>query len=145
MSLLELTIVVSIVGLLTIAAIGRYGDNTLGNGGAEGFSRKLAVALSHARRATISTGDNHYLQLSSSGGSVTSFALVRRATGGDVQVDQTRNVPANVTVTSAASTLEYQFDGSALATYSISVAGPHRTWTVSVVLLTGAVQVVEVT
>ncbi len=143
MSLLELAIVIAIVSLLTVASISGYGHNALATGGAEGFARKLALSLVHARRSTIATGDNHYLQLTSSGGSVTSYALIRRASGGDTQVDQTRTVPDNVTVTTSASTLEFDFEGSALATYSITVAGPTRSWSVSVVMLTGAVQVVE--
>jgi len=85
------------------------------------------------------------LQLASSGGSFVSYAMIRRASGGDTQVDQTRLVPSGVTVTSANSTLEYDFDGSALAGYSIDVAGPDRSWNISVALLTGTVQVIETT
>ncbi len=145
MSLLELTIVVAILALVTTAAITRYGHDALGNGAAEGFARKLALSLTHARRSTIATGENHYLQLTSSGGSVTSFALIRRAGAGDTQVDQTHTVPLDVTVTSASSVLEFDFEGAALGSYTVTVAGPDRSWTVSVVMLTGAVQVVEVT
>ncbi len=144
MSLLELTIVVALLALVTTAAITRYGHDALGNGSAEGFARKLALSLTHARRSTIATGDNHYLQLTSSGGSVTSFALIRRATAGDTQVDQTHSVPLDVTVTSASSVLEFDFEGAALGAYTVTVAGPDRSWTISVVMLTGAVQVVEV-
>jgi len=144
MSLLELTLVVALLGLLALGAISRYGEHALGDGGAEGFARKLALSLVQARRSTIATGDNHYLQLTISGGSVTSYSLVRRASGGDVQVDQTRTVPLNVTVTSAASVLEFDFEGSALGTYSITVAGPDRSWGVSVVMLTGATRVTEI-
>jgi len=143
MSLLELTIVVAILGLLSVASITRFGDNSLATGGAEGFARKLALSLVHARRSTIATGENHYLQLTSSGGNVTSYVLIWRAGGGDTQVDETRTVPQEVTVTSADSILEYDFEGSALGSYSITVAGPDRSWSVSVVMLTGAVQVVE--
>ncbi len=145
MSLLELTVVVSILGLLSVAAISRYGSSTLATGGAEGFARRLSLSLVHARRSTISTGDNHYLQLATSGSQVTSFSLFQRAGGGDVQVDQTYTVPVDVTVTSAATTLEFDFEGSALAGYSISIAGPTRSWNVSVVALTGAVRVTETT
>lgn len=144
MSLLELAIVAVILSLLTGAVLTRYGDNALGNGGAEGFARKLALSLVHARRSTVATGDNHFLQLTSSGGSVVSYALIRRASGGDIQVDETRTVPLDVTVTSADSELEFDFEGSALGSYSITVAGPDRSWSVSVVLLTGATQVAEI-
>lgn len=82
MSLLEMAAVVAMLALLTLAGISRFGYNTLGNGGAEGFTRQLALALAHARRATISTGDNHYLQLSPASGNVTSFVLTRRTGGG---------------------------------------------------------------
>lgn len=142
-SLLEITIVVAILSLLTIASISRYGHDAMGNGGAEGFARKLTLSLMHARRSTISTGENHYLQLTSSGGSVISYALIRRAGGGDIQVDQTWTVPQDVTATSADSILEFDFEGSALSSYSVTVAGPDRSWTVSVVMLTGTVQIVE--
>ena len=101
MSLLELAIVGVMLALLALAGISRFGHNTLANGGAEGFTRQLSLALAHARRGTISTGDNHYLQLSPASGNVTSFVLMRRAAGGDVQVDQIRTVPQDVTVTSA--------------------------------------------
>ena len=145
LSLLELTVVVAILGLLALAAATRFGSSTIATGSAEGFARKLSLALVHARRSTISTGDNHYLQLATSGGNVTSFSLYRRAGSGDEQVDQTRVVAPDVVVTSSATTLEFDFEGSALAGYSVSVAGPDRSWNVAVVALTGAVRVTETT
>ena len=144
MSLLELTAVVAILGLVTAASITRYGHSGVGNGGAEGFARNLALSLVHARRSTIATGDNHFLGLTSSGGNVTSYALIRRTGGGDAQVDETRTVPLDVTVNSVDSELEFDFDGSALGSYSISVAGPDRSWSVSVVMLSGAALVSEI-
>jgi len=142
-SLLELTIVIAILALLSVATITRFGDNSLGHGGAAGFARQLALSLVQARRSTIATGDNHFLQLTSSGSDVTSFALIRRTSGGDMQVDETRTVPLEVTVTSTNSVLEYDFEGSALGAYSIDIAGQDSSWSVSVVMLTGAVQVTE--
>ena len=142
-SLLELISVIAMIGLLALAAGTYLGNSSLANSGAEGFTRKLALALNYARRATISTGDNHYLQLATSSGSVISYSLYRRDSGGDVQVDDTHSVPTDVVVTSAQTTLEYDFDGSALAAYLITVAGPDRSWVVTVVPLTGAVQVSE--
>lgn len=144
MSFLELAIVVSIVGLLTATAITTFGTSTLSNGGAEGFARKLAIALIHARRATISTGDNHFVQLSPSAANATSFALYRRTGGGDVQVDASRPVPNDVTLSGSHAVLEFDFDGAALAGYSLTIAGNDRSWTLSVVTLTGTVSVTEV-
>ena len=145
LSLLELIASIAMLGLLAVAATTFLGSSTTGNAGAEGFARKLAIALVHARRSTISTGDNHYLSFTSADGSIVSFSLMRRTSGGDVQVDDTRAVPEGVTITSAQSTLEFDFEGSALSAYSITVAGPDRTWVVSVVQLTGTTQVTETT
>lgn len=145
MSFLELAVVVAIVGLLTATAITTLGSSTLSNGGAEGFARKLCLAMVHARRATISTGDNHYLQLTPSAANATSFALFRRTGGGDVQVDVSRSVPQDVTLSASHAVLEFDFDGAALAGYTIDVAGDQRSWNLSVVTLTGTVSVTETT
>lgn len=145
MSLLELAAVATLLSLLTLAGVSRFGYNTLGNGGAEGFAKQITLALAHARRATIATGDNHYLQLSPASGTVTSFALTRRTGGGDVQVGQTRTVPQDVTVSSVLTELEFDFDGTALAAYSVSIVGPGRSWSVTVVPLTGATETNETT
>ena len=99
----------------------------------------------HARRSTIATGDNHYLQMTISGDNVVSYAMFRRDGGGDVQLDDTRTVPADVAVTSSSNTLEFDFEGSALASYTLTIAGTDRSWSVSVTMLTGSPQVVETT
>jgi type II secretory pathway pseudopilin PulG len=145
LSFLELAAVLAIVGLLALSAIATFGSPTLSNGGAEGFVRKLSLALVHARRATIATGDNHYLQLSPSAANATNFALFRRTSGGNVQVDQSRTAPQDVTLSSSHAVLEFDFDGAALAGYSLDVAGNGRSWNISVVTLTGAPAVSETT
>jgi hypothetical protein len=108
------------------------------------LARKLALALIHARRATISTGDNHFVQLLPSAANPTSFALYRRTAGGDVQVDASRPVPQDVALSGSHAVLEFDFDGAALAAYTLTVAGDNRSWTVSVVTLTGTVSVAEI-
>lgn len=145
MSFWELAAVVAIVGLLSISAITTFGSSTLSNNGAEGFVRKLTLALVHARRATIATGDNHYLQLAPSATNATSFALYRRTSSGDVQVDQSRPVPQDVSLNASHAVLEFDFDGAALAGYSLDVAGGDRSWNISVVTLTGSPAVSETT
>jgi len=141
-SLVELVAVVALVGMLAAAGIMRFGYSTVDNLSGEGFARKLALDLIQARRRTIATGDNHYLQLSPSAGNFTSYVMYSRASGGDVVVEQSRTRPSGVTASSSHSSLEFDFDGAALATYSTSVVGPNRTWTVSTVMATGAVQTV---
>jgi hypothetical protein len=132
--------VLVIVGLLAAAGVSRFGSGTLENVGAEGFARKLALDLMQARRRTIATGDNHYLQLTLAGSNVSSYTMYRRAAGGDVVVEQTRTTPSGATVSTSHATLEFDFSGASLAAYSITVAGPNRTWSVSTVMATGAVR-----
>lgn len=139
-SLLEMLAVLVIVALLAAAGVTRFGSSTMENVGAEGFARKLALDLMQARRRTIATGDNHYVQLTLAGSNVTNYTMYRRYASGNVAVEQTRTVPAGATVTASHTTLEFDFGGAALAGYSISVAGPQRSWTVSTVMATGAVR-----
>ena len=144
-SLMELVAIIAIIGLITVASITRFGHSTIANSSAEGFARKLSLALAHARRATISTGENHFVQLSPASGTITSFTLIRRASSGDTQVEQSLAVPADVTLASASRELEFDFDGSALSAYTISLTAPDRSWDITVVQLTGAIGVTETT
>ncbi len=145
MSFLELAVVVAIVGMLTVAAVTSFGSSTLSNGGAEGFVRKLSLALIHARRATISTGENHYVQFSPAAANATSFVLYRRTAGGDIPVDVSRPVPPDITLSSSHAALEFDFDGASLASYSIDVTGDQRSWNLAVMTVTGSVSVTETT
>lgn len=144
-SLVELASVVAIVALVAAAGFARFGSSTLENLSGDGFARRLALDLMQARRRTVATGDNHYLQLTVVSGKVTAYTLYRRAAGGSVAADQVRTVPSGVNVTTSHTTLEFDFDGAALAAYSLSIAGPKRSWTVSTVIATGAVRTVETT
>ncbi len=144
-TLIELMAAVAIVGLLGATAFMNYGFPTLATGGAEGFTRKISLSLVYARRATISTGKNHFVQFTPSSGNATSFVLMQDTGSGDVAVDDVHTVPTDVTVTFTNNELEFDFDGSALAGYTVSVAGPNRSWDVSVVMVTGAVRVIETT
>lgn len=140
-TLLELVATLAIISLLVTAGMASFGAGTIQNVSAEGFARKLALDLLQARRRTLATGDNHYLQLTVVAAKVSEYTLFRRAAGGDVAVDQPRSVPSGVTVTASHTTLEFDFDGAAQSSYSLTVAGPSRSWTVSTTAITGAVNV----
>lgn len=144
LSLLELTVVVAILSLLSISAISRYGHNAVASGNAEGFARKFALSLIHARRSTIATGDNHFVQVNNSGGSILSYSVIRRASGGDVQIDELRIVPSGISAVASNAQLEFDFEGSALNSYTITISGPSRTWQVTVDSLTGSVKSQEI-
>lgn len=142
-SFVEMLAVLAIIGLIAIAGIGRFGSGTLENLDAEAYGRRLALDLAHARQRTIATGDNHYLDLTTSGGEVTTYALVQRASGGDVVVDEPRVTPSGLTVIASHADLEFDFDGSALAGYVVVVSGPTQSWTLTATAATGSVELVD--
>ena len=114
MTLLELTAVVVIIGLLGVMAATRYGSTTMADVGAQGFARRLALDCSHARRRAIATGDNHLLRFTLSGGKATQYALYRRQGGHYDARRRGHAVPADVTVTTGGVTdVEFTFTGEA--------------------------------
>lgn len=138
MTLLELAAVVLIVGMLGIMAATRYGGSAVTEVGTEGFAQRLVLDCLQARRRAISTGDAHLLRFTITGGEASQYALYRSQGGSDVRVDDFRAVPDGVTVaTGGATDLVFNFLGEAAASYSITVTGPNRSWSVTVPQLTG--------
>jgi Tfp pilus assembly protein FimT len=138
MTLLELAAVVVIVGLLGVMAVTRYSATTISDVGANGFARQIALDCSHARRLAIATGYNHLLRFTLSGTSATQYMLYRRQGATTTAVDEVHAVPAGVTVTTGGVTdMEFTFVGEALASYTVSVQAPDRTWTITVPQVTG--------
>lgn len=146
-SLIELLSVLTIVGLLSSMAFLRFGSTTFNSTSTAGFVRALMLDMRQARASTISTGDNHYLLFTRSGGQVTSYTLYRSTGAGDVVIDRTVSVPDGAIVTTGTDQWEYDFDGSVsggLGSGAITVAGPHYTWTITVYLSTGAISSAKV-
>ncbi|MAT69760.1 MAG: hypothetical protein CMJ58_09570 [Planctomycetaceae bacterium] len=144
-SLVELLAVLTIFALIVTAGMLRFGSGTLDNMEADAYVRRLTRDLQYARRRTISTGDNHYLSVTLDGSDVASYTLIRRAAGGDAAVDEPRGTPDGLTVAASHTALEFDFDGSALAGYSITVAGPSRSYALTTVAATGTVAVTDTT
>jgi len=139
-NLIEMSAVLAVISLAIAAAISGFGSRTIENLSADGFARRLANDLTQARRRTIATGDNHFLQLTPSAGNATGYALYRRVGAGASQVDEARTRPKGVTFSANNATLEFDFDGAALGVYVATVGAPNRTWTISTTLATGAIQ-----
>jgi prepilin-type N-terminal cleavage/methylation domain-containing protein len=144
MTLLELTAVVFIVGIVAVMAVSRFGSLTLSNVGAQGFARELSLDCLQARRRAISTGDDHLLRFTFAGPNATQYALYRRQGANLVLVDDVHKVPDGVTVTTGGTVdMEFTFTGDSLAAYTVSVQGPDRTWSVNVAQATGKAFVQE--
>ncbi len=68
MTLFELIAVVFIIGIVSVMAVMRFSTGTLADIGATGFARRLSLDCAQARRRAISTGENHLLRFTLSGG-----------------------------------------------------------------------------
>lgn len=143
MTLLEVIAVVMIIGLVAASVATHFGFTTIANMGAEGFAHELRMDCLQARRRAISTGDDHTVRFTISGGRATQYAVYRRGSSGDVLVDQAHDVPDDVTVTPSATDFEFTFTGDTLAPYTAVIQGPDRSWNVTVVQATGKTLVTE--
>jgi prepilin-type N-terminal cleavage/methylation domain-containing protein len=138
MTLLELTAVVAIVGMLSVVAATRYGTSTLADVGAQGLARQLSLDFLQARQRAIATGNNHFVRFTIAGGKVTQYALYQRQGVTTTLVDDVNAVPADVSVMTAGTIdAEFTYTGEALASYSVAIQAPDRTWTVTVPQVTG--------
>lgn len=142
-SILELLLVVTMLGLIATLAP-RFGGDPLGNYGAGVDARRVSLDMIQARRRAISTGDNHFLSFQTGGGGqIVGYTVYRRFPDtSTAPVDSYKAFPVNVTVTISA-TPEFAFDGAGLSAYTITLAGPDRTWQVTSAQATGSVRVVE--
>jgi prepilin-type N-terminal cleavage/methylation domain-containing protein len=145
-SLLELVAVVAIVGVVAFAACLRLGSTTTAVCEAERTTYQIAGALRAARRAAISTGDNHYVRFNRTSGVVVDYQVVREALGGESVVDQPFAIPRDVTITTASDSWEFAFDGSVAGATSASIIridAPEMFWTITVQHGTGTVRVAK--
>jgi type II secretory pathway pseudopilin PulG len=138
MTLLELSVVLVIIGLLSLTAATRYGASTMADVGARGFARRLALDFTQARQRAIASGDNHLLRFTIVSGKATQYGLYRRSGASTTLVDEVCAVPSGVDVTTAGTTdAEFTFTGEALASYTITIQAPDLTCTVTVPQVTG--------
>ena len=138
MTLFELIAVVFIIGIVSAMAVTRYSTTTLADIGATGFARRVSLDCAQARRRAISTGDNHLLRFTLSGGNATQYGVYSHVGSTYTLVDDVHTVPANVTVTTGGVTdVEFQFTGEAIASYTVNITSADRPKTVTIPQVTG--------
>ncbi len=143
-SLLELTAVIVIIGLIAGLGISRFGHDSLGVSQGEGFTRKLVLGLQLARRQAISEGVNAAVVLTQTGGNVTQWTIVRAASGGDETTEVNVVVPSNVSVTTSDYRWEFDYTGQLVAPVGgglITIGLTSRGWNLQVSAATGHVNV----
>ncbi len=141
-TLLEVMTVVVLLGVLALAAAGRFRPESIGDLDGQVTAHRLAWDLRRARRAAIASGDNHALTFQNGGGTLTGYTLQRRLPDTSLTtIDSPLVFPKYVTVTTATASPEFTFEGEALASYTFSVTTPHKSWTITVAQATGSVRV----
>lgn len=140
-SLLELTAVVAIVGLMSGMALARWGDYALRTTSADGFVRSVQLAFHVARRQAICEGKPAAVVLNRTGGVVTSIQVVRVGSP-DVPTEAELVTPGNVAVPASADRWEFDYTGSLttpVAGGSVGVEDGDWNWSLTINPVTGHV------
>lgn len=142
-TLLELLVVLTLMGICAGTVAMRYGRTIFAEFGAQGTARELSLALLACQRASITTGDDHFIEFLSSGGKISSYRIMRLVSGVATLVDGPKPLSLDVTVTVSSNSMQYDFEGSALGAYWINILGQSRSWRVDVIPITGSIRVTQ--
>ena len=140
---LAAVVVVALMGIMFVAGTVRLGPGSSNNMSARAAARLLSCDMRQAQRRAITTGDDHYLEFQTQGSTIVGYRCYRDDGGSGVAVDDLREFPSGLTVTSADNQLNFDFEGAADSAYDVTLAGPDRSMRVQVVPVTGAVKVTE--
>ena len=145
MTLLELVMVVTLMGIIAAIGTARFGRSAFANFGAQGEARGISLSMLRAQRAAIKTGDNHFLQFDAvSPNAASQYSVMSRAGGGTTLVEGPFVFGTDVQVLASAAVMDFDFEGEAAAAYQVDFTGEGRNWRITVVPITGAVNVAEV-
>jgi type II secretory pathway pseudopilin PulG len=136
MTLIELLMVVTLIGILSTVVIARIGPGTIGRPGVQAETQRLAMSLRHARNLAITQGTNHYV-----GFDTTGYAVFRRDSPSDVVVEPHRTLPRGIDGTITAWQFEFEPTGAALAAYRCDLFGSGVTYRITVTVVTGLTSV----
>lgn len=150
-TLLELLVVATLMGILSSTVIARYGRDVFGDLGARSTAQRIATELLRAQQMAIRTGQPHALVFTGpAGGPWPGCQIERITTSGAAQKKQGTPVtelvefPAELQVTGTSSSIEFNFEGQSTAAATLNLSGPHRRWQIGVIPLSGAVTTTEI-
>ncbi len=144
LSLIELLGVVTLLGVFATAALMRFGRDTFGDTGARSEARLLSLAMLHAQRAAIRTGDPHGVVMQGPAAAATSWAIIgRRQDGSRVTVEGPHPVAERVRVSASASEIWFDFEGVGSQPFAAQLRGPNRSFAVQVEPLTRMIRTQE--
>ena len=143
-SLLELLVVVSLMGVLSSTVVMRYGRDIFGDFGARNDAHQLWLDLQLARRMAIRTGQVHSVVCDGpASGPWTGTKIVQGNSPNGPAVGESRRFPPEIHVSGTAAVIQFNFEGQAAQSHSIRLDGPNRSWSIQIVPLSGAITVKE--
>lgn len=143
-TLLELLVVVTLMGIFASVAAARFGPTLFRDFGSQSDARRVSLDMLRAQRLAIMSGDNHYLEFTVNGSNTASgYQILRWTNSGAEPADAYRAFTKDVVVTVSHPRMEFTFEGQGLAAYRVDLNGTNRLWAVTVVPINGAVRVVE--
>lgn len=152
-TLLELLVVVTLLGIFASVVMARVGKSLLANRGAQADVRRLALDLLQMQRRTITTGRFHGIVFTTGAGGISGYRVVENLVavpggydtdGSTTDVDNPRTFTEDVDVSVSHTEMGFNFEGQAGAAYQVSLQGPDRGWQITVIPITGAVSVTEI-
>lgn len=143
MSLVELIVVVSLLGIFAGAAMMRLGRSTFGDTGAKFEASVLTNAISLAQASAVRTGQTHGVVLSRSQAIGNVWSTVRRESGDIRHTIDEHLVHTDVEVVTQQSEVWFDFEGHGTAPFTVVFRGPNRQYKVDVVPFSQSVRVNE--
>ncbi len=144
MSLLELMVVVTLMGIFATIAIARLGPTIFGDVGTQTDARRVGLTLLQAKRRAIMAGNNYGVLYQNDAAGKLTYSVVSIASNGSTTVvDGPYPFSQNVTATVSHNTMAFTFEGQALAPYTVNLVGPHKSWRISVIPVNGSLSTVQ--
>ncbi len=141
---MELLVVVTLMGTLSTVVVTRYGRDIFGDIGARSDAQKLWIDLQHARGIAIRNGTVVSVILEKgSNGRYSGYRIAEGTGSRQVDVAEPSQFGSDINVTATAASVQFNFEGHATSTSTFHLKGPNRSWTLTVVPLSGSVRISE--
>lgn len=145
LSLLELLVVVTLMGVFAAAVGSRFSRSIFGDSGARSGARMLSLCILTAQRNAVRTGDVHGIEFAGSPTKISGWTTFRRyPDGSHVTIDQTVALPDECTLTVSDTSVVFDFEGNGTSRFTAKFVGPNRAWSLSVEPLTRMIDSREV-
>ena len=141
-SLLELIAVVTLLGIMATVSVASFRRGTLANANAKADATRINGDLRLARTRAIASGDNHLLSFGGGAGAYNYQVLRRNQDGTTTIIQDTFTFHKDVTVTVTPSNPEFNFEGDATASCTITLRTADKTYQVLVNQVTGTSRIV---